>query len=336
MSSKNSTQHAIEKLLSKCPVAVAMFDRNMKYICWSDRWAKDFGLEPAKLSGKSHYEIFPEISKNWKKLHRDGFRGIASASQGDLFVRGDGREQWIRWALEPWRNSKNEVAGIIIYSEDITEHRINSGKSKLALMATAEALARVLEARDPYTHGHMAHVVQLASAIAIDMNLRAEQIEAISLAAAIHDVGKIYVPSEILNRPGKLSITQFELVKEHAKIGYEIIKDIDFNLPIGRIVIEHHERLDGSGYPNALEGGDILLESQVVAVADVVDAMCSHRPYRPALGIEAALDVIKESSGSHFDPSVCTSCVGIIERHEFAFRDDYASFWANISVAAVT
>lgn len=175
-------------------------------------------------------------------------------------------------------------------------------------------LARAIEMRDPYTDGHQKRVSLLSVAIAEELGLSKEMIHGIRLAASIHDIGKIHIPAEILTRPGKLDRTEFELIKRHPSIGHEIIGNMDFPWPISKIVLEHHEKWDGTGYPNGLKGDEILLEARIVCVADVVEAMASHRPYRPGLGMEAAIAEIKVNSGTLFDPVIVEACVRVIEK----------------------
>lgn len=163
--------------------------------------------------------------------------------------------------------------------------------------------------RDPYTAGHQLSVGQLASAIGVELGLPLRQLEGLQLAASVHDIGKIMVPAEILCKPTKLTRHEYELIKEHAEAGYNILKDVDFPWPIARIVHEHHERMDGSGYPNGLHGDALLLESRIVAVADVVQSMCAHRPYRPGLGSKAALEEITKNRGRLYDTDVVAACV---------------------------
>jgi HD-GYP domain-containing protein (c-di-GMP phosphodiesterase class II) len=141
------------------------------------------------------------------------------------------------------------------------------------------------------------------------------------LATLIHDIGKIYVPAELLSRPGKLTDHEFSLVKEHPQIGYEIIKDIDFPWPIGEIILNHHERLDGSGYPNGHKKDQICIEARILAVADVVEAMVSHRPYRPALGLKAALREIRKGKGKIFDSKVVSACIAVFKKKNFKFEE---------------
>ncbi len=180
---------------------------------------------------------------------------------------------------------------------------------KSAMDEIVRALAMTAETRDPYTAGHQMRVAALARAIAIEMSLANEIVEGIHMAGMIHDLGKISIPSEILTKPTRLTDLEFSLIKTHPMAGHEILKDMTFPWPIAQIVLQHHEKMDGSGYPNGLSGDDILMESRIIAVADVVEAMASHRPYRPALGIQVALEEISKNKGSFYDPEVVESCM---------------------------
>jgi putative nucleotidyltransferase with HDIG domain len=181
-------------------------------------------------------------------------------------------------------------------------------------------LGSAIEMRDPYTAGHQRRVAQLACAIATEMGLPDEQIEGLRLAGLIHDMGKMTVPAGILNRPGELSNFQWGLIKAHPQIGYDILKDLDFPWPLADIVLQHHERLDGSGYPQGLSDGEIMVEARILAVADVVVAMASHRPYRPARGIDAALEEISQNSGRLYDAEVVDACLKLFTEKRFEFE----------------
>ena len=184
---------------------------------------------------------------------------------------------------------------------------------------TVRAIATIVEMRDPYTSGHQVKVADLAAAIAKQMDLPDEQVHAIHLAGIVHDLGKIQIPAEILSRPGKLSDLEYGLIKTHAQAGYDILKGINFPWPIAQMVLQHHERMDGSGYPQGLKGEQILLEARILSVAAVVEAMSSHRPYRPGLGIEAALDEITRCRGTELDPVVVDACLRVIKEKGFVF-----------------
>ncbi len=188
-----------------------------------------------------------------------------------------------------------------------------------SLEQTVRAIADTVEMRDRYTAGHQRRVGELAVAIAWEMGLSQEKILGIHLAAIVHDVGKIRIPAEILSRPGRLGDIEFQLIQTHPQAGYDILKDVNFPWPIAEIVWQHHEKLDGSGYPQGLKGEDILLEARIMAVADIVEAMSAHRPYRPALGIGAALRAIEQGRGSLYDPAVVDACMKLFREGRFEF-----------------
>ena len=182
-------------------------------------------------------------------------------------------------------------------------------------------MASTIEMRDPYTAGHQRRVTLLACSIVEEMGLTEEQFDGLRLAGLVHDLGKINVPVEILNKPGQLSETEFNLIKNHPQSGYNTLKEIAFPWPVAQIVLQHHERLDGSGYPQMLKGEEIMLEARILAVADVVEAMASHRPYRPALGIEKALEEIMKNKGVLYDPEVADACLRIFKDKKFELSD---------------
>ena len=194
-------------------------------------------------------------------------------------------------------------------------------KMEMALNGIVRAMAYTVETRDPYTAGHQRRVADLAKAIASEIGSSQEQQDAITVAAIIHDLGKISIPAEILSKPTRLTTNEFNLIKEHPQMGYNIIKEIDFPWDVATIIKQHHEKLDGSGYPLGLKGNEILPESRVITVADVVEAMASHRPYRPALGIESALEEIKKNKGKYYDPMVADVCVGLFKNNAFSFEE---------------
>ena len=185
------------------------------------------------------------------------------------------------------------------------------------LGGTIEAMALTVETRDPYTAGHQRRVSNLARSIATEMGVSEDQIQGIRLAGVIHDVGKISVPGEILSKPGKISTNEFGIIKEHPQVGYNILKTVDFPWPIAQIVLQHHERMDGSGYPDGISGDNILIEARILAVADVVEAMASHRPYRAALGINLALEEISKNRGSFYDSKVVDACLRIFNEQGY-------------------
>jgi len=181
------------------------------------------------------------------------------------------------------------------------------------------AMSHMVESRDPYTAGHERRVGELATAIGTEMGMAGEELDALRLAGTIHDIGKIAVPAEILSKPGLLSELEFSLIKAHPETGFEILADVDFGQPVAEMILQHHERLDGSGYPRGLKGEEIMAEARILAVADVVEAMSSHRPYRPALGMEAALAEVREHAGEQYDADVVAVCSRLFEEQGFQF-----------------
>ena len=188
------------------------------------------------------------------------------------------------------------------------------------LEGIVKAMALAVESRDPYTAGHQQRVADLAVAIAKEMNISKDQIEGIRMAGLIHDLGKISVPAEILSKPGSLTEIEFSLIKTHPRVGYDIMTDIEFPWPIDQMMIQHHERINGSGYPQGLSGEDIILEARVLSVSDVVEAMASHRPYRPALGVDRALEEISKNKMEFYDSDVVDACLRLFREKEFKFE----------------
>lgn len=200
-------------------------------------------------------------------------------------------------------------------------HRLHEQRLHDSLMETIQAVASIVEQRDPYTAGHQRRTAALAQAIAHELGLPENDCQAIYLAGVVHDVGKVSLPSEILSKPGKLNDIEFALIRTHAQTGHDILAPVHFPWPIAQIVLQHHERMDGSGYPHGLRDEQILLAARILGVADVVEAMSSHRPYRPALGMQMALDEIAQKRGSHFDPRVVDACLVLFRDKQFAFKD---------------
>ena len=235
------------------------------------------------------------------------------------------------YATEPNAFDNEEVRLLSEMADDLAYGIVNLRARKLvseseqrlrrSLEATVEAIAATVETRDPYTAGHERRVSQLATAIAREMNLPPEQVEGIHFGGLIHDLGKLYVPAEILSKPGRLSPPEYELVKQHPQAGYDIVKAIEFPWPVASMVLEHHERLDGSGYPNRLNGDAILFEARILAVADVVESMSSHRPYRPALGADAALEEIERNRGRLYDAAVVDACLRLFREKGFNWEN---------------
>ena len=227
-----------------------------------------------------------------------------------------------RWS-DAERRLMNQVGsalgfGITTLRTAIAKAHYQEGLS-VSLKQTIQVIAETVEQRDPYTAGHQRRVADLCVAIAGKLGLSNERTQGLRLAAGIHDLGKIGIPAEILVKPGRLTENQFTLLKEHAQLGYEIVKNVQFPWPIAQMILQHHERLDGSGYPQGIKADEILLDSRILAVADVVEAMSSHRPYRPSRGIKVALDEVLSQSGAQYDPEAVEACVNLFRNEGYQF-----------------
>jgi PAS domain S-box-containing protein/putative nucleotidyltransferase with HDIG domain len=234
--------------------------------------------------------------------------------------------RWFKAAVDPILNEAGEVTAAVHTLTDITdsvhaETDLRNGLEKLqqTLAGTVSALAFTTETRDPYTAGHQRRVASLAVAIAEEMGFSPEVVEGLRVTGFLHDIGKIAIPAEILSKPGKISPMEFNLVKSHSQVGHDILKAIEFPWPVAQAVLQHHERLDGSGYPSGIKDGDIIPEARILMVADVVEAMASHRPYRPGLGIDKALAEIVRHQGTLYDPGVVEACVRVFTEKGFNF-----------------
>ena len=240
-------------------------------------------------------------------------------------ITRSGEEIWAQISSVPivWEDrpaTLNFVRDITVQKNAEEELRNSVDKLRKITGATIQAMAQTVEVRDPYTAGHQKRVADLARAIATRMGLSSDRVDGIRMAGAIHDIGKISVPAEILSKPGLLTPLEFSLIKTHAQIGYDILKEIEFPWDIATMVLQHHERLDGSGYPQGVTGERILLEARILTVADVVEAMASHRPYRPSLGMDKAMEEIKEKRGRFYDPDVVDACLRLFSENKFTFK----------------
>ncbi len=293
------------------------------------RLAQMWGGDAEHIAGKPFQTyVHPDDAARLSDMYQRRMAGDAApAIYEAALLRVDGRKVYTELS-----------GGIIDYLgkpadllmvRDITERKRvelelknTLGRLHKIIGATVQAIASAVESRDPYTAGHQKRVADLARTIATEMGLPRDTIEGLRTAGAIHDLGKLSIPAEILSKPSKLSDIEFALIKTHPQGGFEILKDISFPWPVARIVLEHHERMDGSGYPRGLKGEEILVESRILGVADVVEAIASHRPYRPAKGVEAALQEIAANSGTLYDPEVVGACLRVFEKgYQFAGPD---------------
>jgi putative nucleotidyltransferase with HDIG domain len=236
----------------------------------------------------------------------------------------DGRRVYLSINGAPIHDEKGNSNEVVFTIDDVTDRKQAEEKLKDTLESLRNALNTIIqvmvsavEIRDPYTAGHQIRSADLARAIAKEMGFPQEKIDGIRMAGSIHDIGKLSIPAEILSKPTKLSEIEFSLIKEHARRGFEMLKDVESPWPLAEIVHQHHERMDGSGYPRNLKGEEICIEARILAVADVVEAMASHRPYRAGLGINAALDEIEKNRGIFYDSTVADACLRLFREKGF-------------------
>ena len=288
-----------------------------------------FAMPPDRLMVGESFEVFRAV---FTKELNAGKRTISITDAPHVMelelLHKDGYSVWTETSFAPLLDEDAALVGMMAVSRDISRRKEVQNelvdtieRLRLSLEGTITAIARTVEIRDPYTAGHQNRVAELALAIAKYMELDPDTMDGISMAGVIHDIGKISVPAEILSKPGHITAIEFGLIKNHPDVGYQILKDIIFPWPVAEIVLQHHERLDGSGYPRGLKGDQILLEARILAVADVVEAMASHRPYRPALGIEKALEEISMNASILYDKNVVAACMRIFKDNVFAFSD---------------
>lgn len=284
----------------------------------------DLVISDVAMPGKSGIQLLEEIRTNYPNIPtlmisgnstRKTAESVISMGAYDFLVKPFQKKQVLisvsnalmRRALD--LQSQFEVQNLENIIQDQTEDLFKANQRLNDILdGIIKAMSLAVESRDPYTAGHQQRVADIAVAIAIRMNFSLERIQYLRMAGLIHDIGKISVPAEILCKPTLLSDAEFNIMKEHPLTGYKILKEIEFPYPLAKIVYQHHERVDGSGYPNGLSGDEIYMEAKILSVADVVEAMASHRPYRPALGIDIALDEITKNKGRMFDPDVVDTC----------------------------
>lgn len=337
-SQKKMEQSLLEKnlqlqtVIQMLPDMFYFKDMDRRYTIVNKALENFVGLPAELILGRQSEDILPE---KWAEQIR--------ASDEESFLTGslirqeqevDGpSKRWLDSFKVPLLDAQGNMIGIIGGSRDITERKLNElmleertaalEQSLLRLQKawhqTIEVLASTSEAKDPYTAGHQKRVMQLAVSIGRELEMNEDDLTGLRMAAMIHDIGKINVPGELLSKPGLLSSLERQLINTHAAAGYDILKELDLPWEVSLVVKQHHERCDGSGYPDGLKKDQIKFSARILAVADVVEAMASHRPYRPALGIERALAEIEQGAGTTYDETVVAACLAVFKKQGFLF-----------------
>jgi PAS domain S-box-containing protein/putative nucleotidyltransferase with HDIG domain len=307
--------------------SMILIEEDMTISMANGEFARNTGYSPDEINGRMKWTeiVHPDDLGRMVEQHRlrREIQGVALPSYEFRYITktGDLRDTLLTIKLVP--GTKKSIASLI----DITERKLAEeklqqtlGSLRDAVGVTVRIMASAVEAKDPYTAGHQIRSADLARAIATEMGLAQEKIEGIRMAGIIHDIGKLSIPAEILSKPTKLTDIEFSLIKEHSRSGYEMLKNVESPWPLADIVYQHHERMNGSGYPRNLKGDEIILEARIMAVADVVEAMASHRPYRPGLGIEVALEEIKKNKGIIYDNAVADACLRLFREKGYQLK----------------
>ena len=323
---RDELKETLEKYRSLLSHVDSMYlvDRDGTYLFMNEGHRKRFLLPLEEVIGKRYSEFHSEEeSRRFAEYVGEVYETGQPITKEHRSER-DGKVYLRTFSPIIGRNTSGKITQVAVISNDITniklaEENLRDTLDRLrkSLNTTMQVMVSAVETRDPYTAGHQARSADLARAIATEMGLGPEKIEGIRLTGSIHDIGKLSIPAEILSKPTKLSEIEFSLIREHARRGFEMLKDVESPWPLAEIIYQHHERMDGSGYPRQLKGAEILIEAQIIGVADVVEAMASHRPYRPSLGIEAALKEIEQHRDTLYDKTVADACLRLFREKGF-------------------
>ena len=294
--------------------AIDIFNKDIHAVVLDINMPDMTGLQVFKEI-KSINPYVPIIFHTGTAAMRDERRDLRRQFRPHAYVQKGDPEQLMDTVVSAVESYRIIVRNVKLSESLYKELKKSTDKIKTNIEGTIHAMAMTVEMRDPYTAGHQRQVADLASAIAVKMGIPREQRDSIHLAGTIHDIGKMQVPTEILSKCGKLTELEFDMIKTHSQAGYDILKTIEFQWPIAEFVLQHHERMDGSGYPSGLQAESILIEARILSVADVVDAIVPHRPYRSALGIERAQEEIFDNRGIVYDSDVVDACLSIISEN---------------------
>ncbi len=348
------SEERLRAILEGSPTPTFVIDRGHRVIGWNKALEELTGVRSDDVIGTGdHSKVLyggtrptvadlqvdgaPDLMAEIRKWYGEHYRRSAlleEAYEATGSFSFPGREpRWLHFTSAAIRDARGEMIGAIETMTDISplkkaedELRENVERLRKVMTGVIRAIDVIVETRDPYTAGHQHEVARLATTIATEMGLPADTVEAIFVAASIHDIGKIYVPAEILSKPGRISDIERGIIRTHPQVGYDILKSIDFPWPIAEIVLQHHERMDGSGYPRGLKDGGIRIEARIIGLADVVESIGSHRPYRPTLGIEKALDEIRKNRETLYDPVVADVCLALFEDKGYRLEETAGEF----------
>jgi len=326
------SEQLLSTTLGSLAEAVVSTDTEGRVTYLNPAAAAMLGVEPEQALGRDVPAVFSILDPD-TRLPITGLEEICSPRAAhpmceDMLLRTQaGLEIPVGLSVSPVSGSRGEFRGRVLVLRNValrqkSEEDLRDSMQALrtAFRQTVRALASMAEKRDPYTAGHQQRVARLACAIGRELGLPLETLEGLEVAGTLHDIGKVYVPAEILSKPARLSHMEMGIMKSHSEVGFEILREVNFPWPVARSVLEHHERLDGSGYPGGLKGTEISQEARILAVADVVEAMSSHRPYRAALGLPLALEEITNGRGRTYDAECVDACLALMNGGGFTFE----------------
>lgn len=326
----NAFKNLYADLVEKAAIAILVDDEDGNLIFCNKVGAELHGYTLDEIKGKPIKSlVHPDDLEMAMKYHKGRIAGDIVPSRYEFRgINKDGSTIYLEVVATALRNG-DKVIGTRSYLWDMTDRKKTEAELLHALAALRKTsstiinvIGNMLELRDPYTADHHRRVAELARAISEEIGLPQDQIDGIRIAGLVHDIGKISIPAEILSKPSCLSSFEMKLIEVHPQSGYELLKNIDFPWPVAQIVLQHHERIDGSGYPSSLKDNEIILGAKILGVADVVEAMSSHRPYRAALGIEKALKEMSKNRGILYDSKVVDTCIKLFKENGFAFRTE--------------
>ena len=325
ITSRKQAEELFKNLFTNSPNAIFLIqDKKIKMV--NRQFLKETGYTLKDLIGIDSLDLIYHDDR--ESVRNNTVKTLKGKISFPFEYRGLRKDGEIRWILQVVNSINYQGKKAILGNfKDIT--RIKNVEQKLeqsyeqlqqTMNGTINTMSKIIEAKDPYTAGHQQRVSQLAVALAREWGLLQNRIEGIRIASLVHDIGKISLPTEILSKPSIINDLEFNLIKTHPEIGYDILKSIYFSYPVARITLQHHERIDGSGYPHHLSGEEMLLDAKIIGVADVVEAMSSHRPYRAALGIDKALEEIDRNKGTLYEPAVVDLCIDLFKKKNFVFN----------------
>ncbi|MCX8023409.1 MAG: response regulator [Syntrophorhabdaceae bacterium] len=321
----------LESIVENIPDMIFVKEvENLNFVMFNRAGEELLGYSREELIGKNDYDFFPKEQADFftaKDREVLASKQLVDIPEETIKTKNLG-ERILHTKKIPIIEKEGRYCFLMGISEDITEHKraeesLREAMEKLKKMFSSiiKVISTIIEFRDPYTAGHQSRVGKIACALAKEIGFPDDRAENIYMAGNIHDIGKISIPAEILSKPSQLTSIEMALIKTHPQSGYSILKDVELPYPVKDMILQHHERLDGSGYPYGLKGDDILIESKILAVSDVVEAISSHRPYRPACGIEVALDEIEKNRGILYDENVVDGCVKLFRERGFTYDD---------------